>query len=92
MGKAGMTRLVDAIQELGLRTETNLGGRWAKLHGERASFYVAETAWGGGFLTWCDAPCSRVVEFYPDPVQAIQSGLRRSAQPDDARAERRPAG
>ena len=51
MGKAGMTRLVDAIQELGLHTEANLGGRWAKLHGERAAFYVAETAWGGGFLT-----------------------------------------
>lgn len=86
-----MTRLVDAIQELGLDTETNLGGRWAKLHGERAAFYVAETAWEGDFLTWCDAPCSRVLESYPDPVQAIRSGLRRTAQPVGPGAERRPA-
>lgn len=87
-----MTRLADALQELGLPGEADCDGRWAKLRGERSAFYVVEAAWGSGFLTWCDHPCSRAVEFYPDPVQAIRAGQRRTTQPAGARADRHPAG
>jgi hypothetical protein len=77
-----MTRLVDALQALGLHGEIILSGRWVKLVGERCSVYVAEAAWGAGYFTWCDDPQARTVEFYRDPVEAIQAGLRRATKHD----------
>lgn len=75
-----MTRLVDALHALGLEGEVSLSDRWAKLQGERCWFYVAEGAWGSGYYTWCDDPQARSIEFYLDPVEAIQAGLRRAAE------------
>ncbi len=77
-----MTRLVDVLHELGLEGEQSLGGRWVKLQGEWCTVYVAESPWGTGYYTWCDSRQARAVEFYRDPVEAIQAGLRRAAYPD----------
>ncbi len=77
-----MTRLTDALHGLGLEGEESLGGRWVKLRGERCAVYVIEAAWGMGYYTWCDDPHARAVEFYRDPVAAIQAGLRRAEQVD----------
>lgn len=41
--------------------------------------YVAESAWGTGYYTWCEDPEERAVEFYLDPTEAIQAGLDRAA-------------
>jgi len=59
--------------------EITLGGRWAKLQGERCQVYVVEAAARGGYFTWCDDPAERAVEFYRSPTEAIQAGLRRAA-------------
>ncbi len=77
-----MTRLVDALHALGLDGEVTLSGRWVKLDGEHCPVYVVEAAWGAGYFTWCDDPQARTVEFYRDPVEAIQAGLRRAAKHD----------
>ena len=50
------------------------------IQGERTLVYVVEATRGGGYYTWCADPQARTVEFYHDPVQAIQAGLRRAAE------------
>jgi hypothetical protein len=79
--KGVMTRLVAALQALGLEGEIALAGYWVKLAGDCYSVYVAETTSGSGYYTWGDDPDARVVEFYLDPVEAIEAGLRRAAYP-----------
>ena len=74
-----MTRLLEALEALGLEGEVIHSGRWLKLPGERCPVYVVEAAWGAGYYTWCGAPEERSVEFYPDPTEAIRAGLRRAA-------------
>lgn len=63
---------------LGLDGEVALGGRWLTLQGERCRVFVAQTAVGEGFFTWCDDPEQRAVEGYADPRQAIEAGLLRA--------------
>jgi hypothetical protein len=75
-----MTRLVDAVKQLGLDGEISLWGRWVRLQGERCPVYVLEVAGGCGYLTWCDDPGARTAETYLDPAEAIQAGLRRAAR------------
>ncbi len=82
-----MTRLVAALQALGLDGEIALAGHWVKLAGDRYTVYVAETMSGRGYYTWGDDPDARVVEFYLDPVEAIEAGLRRAAYPGHERDE-----
>lgn len=74
-----MTRLVAALQSLGLQGEIALAGHWVTLAGERFTVYVVETTSGRGYYTWGQDPDARVVEFYLDPVEAIQAGLLRAA-------------
>ncbi len=74
-----MTRLVDALHELGLKGEISLSGRWVTLQGEWCAVYVLEGPWGAGYYTWCDDPAERVVERYADPTEAILAGLRRAS-------------
>ncbi|HWE60580.1 MAG TPA: hypothetical protein VHB98_02610 [Chloroflexota bacterium] len=71
-----MTHLVEAMGALGLEGEIAMAGMWVVLRGERCTVYVVE-AGEGSYLTWCALPGERTVEAYPDPVQAIQCGLRR---------------
>ena len=78
-----MTRLVDALHELGLKGEISLSGRWVTLQGERCAIYVLEGPWGAGFYAWCDDPDERMVQRYADPVEAILAGLQR-ARPRDS--------
>jgi len=73
-----MTKLVEALEALGLAGESMLSGRWVKLRGVQCSVYVAETIWNVQYCTWCDHPELRSVEFYSDPAEAIQAGLRRA--------------
>ena len=75
-----MTRLTDTLESLGLEGEVALAGRWVTIQGERTLVYVVEVARGSGYYTWCADPRARSVEFYHDPVEAIQAGLRRAAQ------------
>jgi hypothetical protein len=83
-----MMRLVEALQTLGLQGEVSLGGRWVMLQGERCAVYVVEAAWGTHYYTWCDDPAERAVQSFPDPVQAIQAGLRRASGLPRAEADR----
>lgn len=75
-----MTRLVAALHTLGLNGEVAPGDRWAKLQGERCCVFVVEVSWDGGFYSWCDDPQARSVEFFLDPVEAIQAGMSRAAK------------
>lgn len=74
-----MTRLVEALQTLGLDGDITQAGHWVTLRGEGCLVYVVEADWGRGYYTWCDTPDQRVVEQYDDPSAAIQAGLRRAA-------------
>lgn len=74
-----MSRLMEALQALGLEDEISLSGRWLKLRGERCSVYVAEAAWDAGYYAWCDDREERAVEHYLDPTEAIQAALKRAA-------------
>lgn len=82
-----MTRLVEALQALGLYGEIDLAGRWVKLQGEQCAVYVVEAAWGDGYFTWCEDDKARVVQSYLDPRKAIHVGLRRAARPDPERSD-----
>ncbi len=73
-----MTRLVDVLQALGLDGEIDPSGRWVTVRGERSLAHVFEALWDGGYYTWCDDPAERTVEYYRDPVAALQMGLRRA--------------
>ena len=75
-----MTRLVDVIQELGLRGEVSPFGRWVRLQGEQGPVYVAQAAFGQGYYSWCDTPHGHAAEPYLDPVEAIQAGLQRATR------------
>jgi hypothetical protein len=74
-----MTLLTEALETLGLEAEITLAGRWAKLQGERCAVYVTEAPWAGGFFSWCDDPLERGVEHHTDPIEAIQTGLKRAS-------------
>ena len=77
-----MTRLVAALQALGLEGEGALAGRWLTLVGDRYTVYVVEATSGRGYFTWGQDADARVVEFYLDPVEAIEAGLRRASYPE----------
>ena len=74
-----MTRLVEALGDLGLEGEVTHAGHWLRLEGRRFPVYVVEVAWNGGYYTWCDGPGERAVEYYRDPTDAIEAGMRRAA-------------
>ena len=80
-----MTRLVAALQALGLEAEVALAGRWVKLRGERYAVYVAATTSGTGYYTWGEDGAARVIAFYLDPAEAIVAGLRRASYRFDER-------
>ncbi len=75
------TQLSDALSELRLDAKLDLGGRWSRLRGECCDVFVAELNCGHGYITWCDHPAERSVEFYRDPHDAIRAGLRRAGAP-----------
>lgn len=75
-----MPGLVEALATLGLEGEVSLGGRWVKLQSPCGAVYVAEAVSATQYYTWADVPGARTVEYYPDPVTAIQAGLRRAAR------------
>lgn len=72
-----MTRLVEAMRELGVVGEAELSGRWATIRGERCLLYVAETE-RGEWYSWCDDPEEQTVRRHLDPVEAIREGLKRA--------------
>lgn len=76
-----MTRLVEALQALGVEGEILLSGRWVKIRGERCSVYVAEIARNQQYCSWCDDPEAREARFYNDPTEAIEAGIQRSEYP-----------
>ncbi len=73
-----MTRLVEAVQTLGLEADIAPSLRLVKIRGERCAVYIAEVAWGSQYYTWCDGVWARGVELYTNAQAAIQSGLRRA--------------
>ena len=77
-----MTRLVDALEILGLTGEITHAGHWVCLPGERCPVYVVEVVREGGFFSWCGAPDAAVVEAYRGPIAAIRAGLGRAARRD----------
>jgi hypothetical protein len=81
-----VTQLVDALQLLGLGAEVEMEGRWVRLTGDRGAVFVTASAWGESYYTWCDLPDERAVQRFSDPVEAIQTGLRRACR-TSARAD-----
>jgi uncharacterized FAD-dependent dehydrogenase len=75
-----MTRLQDALDELGLTGRIGRSGRWLQLDGEQGHVYVVESEQGDGFYSWCDRPGGMIVEHHTDPVAAIRSGLERASR------------
>ncbi|MDQ2809737.1 MAG: hypothetical protein M3Z04_22910 [Chloroflexota bacterium] len=75
-----MPGLVEALAALGLQGEVSLEGRWVKVQSPCGPIYVAEAVSATQYYTWSDVPGARTVEYYPDPVTAIQAGLRRVAR------------
>ncbi len=73
-----MTRLVEAVQALGVEADFAPSRRLVKIKGERRTVYVAEVAWGSEYYTWCDGTEARTVELYATAREAIQAGLRRA--------------
>ncbi len=73
-----MPKLVEALHELGLEGEIMLSGRWVKIKGTRCSAYIVELVWNEQYCTWPDDPQARTVEFYSDPIEAIEAGVRLS--------------
>ena len=82
-----MSRLVEALQALGVEGDVALSGRWVTIAGERCRVQVVEASWGTGYYGWCDDPAERTVRRYPDAATAIRDGLRRAAG-RDTEAER----
>ena len=74
-----MTHLVEALQALGLNGSVDLDGRWVVLDGKRCKVYVVEGRFGSVYLTWCDEPSQRTVQYYSDSFTAIKRGLERAA-------------
>ena len=87
--QSGMTPLVAALQTLGLVGEISLKGHWLVLQGDHCQVYVVKAGWGHAFYTWCEDPQERAVQFYDNPITAIQTGLRRAT---DKKAAGRGAG
>ena len=85
-----MTRLVAALQALGLEGKIALAGHRVELAGDRYTVYGAETTSGRGYYTWGQAPDARVVEFYLAPVEAIESGVRRTPGTSVTKRRRNP--
>jgi hypothetical protein len=75
-----MAALVAALHLLGITADVELGGRWIAIRGECGTAYVIEAGWGDSFYVWCDLPEERAVERHRDPVEAIQTGLRRTSR------------
>lgn len=73
-----LMRLIDALHHLDLDAEILMDGRWARLEGKCCCVSVVEMSRHYGFFTWCDNPAERSVEYYPDALDAILSGLRRA--------------
>ena len=81
-----MTRLVDVMQDMGLKGEISHSGRWIRLRGEQGSVYVVEAAWSGDYYTFSDRPAEQMgkeaedtPEIYLDPATAIEAGLQHVA-------------
>jgi hypothetical protein len=72
-----VSALIAALEQLGIRANVELGGRWVAISGERGTAYVIEAGWGSCFYVWCDIPEERAVKRYADARTAIQEGLRR---------------
>ncbi len=76
-----MTRLLEAVQTLGLAAEMASSGRLVKIRGAMCTVYVADVAWGSEYYTWCDGAEARTVELYTTAHEAIAAGLRRAETP-----------
>ncbi len=73
-----MTRLVEALQALGIAGSVALSGRWATIEGERCQVQLLEASWGAGYYSWCDDLTGRSMEHFHDPTEAILAGLSRA--------------
>jgi hypothetical protein len=87
-----MTRLVDAMQAMGLEGEAGSSGRWIRFPSGRGSACVVEVAWGMGYYafhddlstgTVRDEPPADAAEIFLDPVSAIESCLPRAVSVRD---------
>ena len=96
-----MTRLVEAMQAMGLEGESGSSGRWIRFPSGHGSACVVEVAWGTGYYAFFDdpdagaahaEPPADAAEVFLDPVSAIESCLPRAVcVRDDAWRDRRPA-
>jgi hypothetical protein len=83
-----MSRLTVTAEKLGLHADTGAAGRWIRFTGAHGTVYVMEAPWTTDYAVWCSVPREQATEFYRDPLDAIEAGLR---QASFAVERRRPA-
>ncbi|MBI3978540.1 MAG: hypothetical protein HY331_10180 [Chloroflexi bacterium] len=76
-----MSRLIQAMQRIGVPFEVAESGRWVRFEGETCTVYVVEGGPDHHFLTWCERWDDRRVERYLTAEEAIVAGVRRSGVP-----------
>lgn len=76
-----MATLLDALEQLGIPADVDLGGRWVAIRGEHGAAYVIEAVWGSAFYVWCSTPEERTVQRHTNAVAAIQDAIRRAGGP-----------
>lgn len=69
------TALTEAAQQMGLRSEASIWGRWIRFPTDRGTVYIAAAAFGRGYYMWCEAPGLRAPRLYRDARDAIEAGL-----------------
>jgi hypothetical protein len=74
-----MSRLTVTAEKLGLHADMGASGRWIRFGGAYGTVYVLETPWSADYAVWCTVPHEQVTEFYRDPLDAIEAGLRQAS-------------
>lgn len=84
-----MTRLVEAMQKMGLDGEAGSSGRWIRFPSGGGRACVVEAAWGEGYHAFYDAsgadaardePPAGAGALFLDPVSAIEACLPRAVR------------
>ncbi len=55
-GSEAISRLLEALEVLGLGGQVDPSGRWVRVPRESCHVFVFAAAWDAGYYTWCDDP------------------------------------
>jgi hypothetical protein len=74
-----MSRLTVTAEKVGLHADTGAAGRWIRFAGAHGTAYILEAPWSADFAVWSNVPREQPTEYYRDPLEAIEAGLRQTA-------------